>query len=99
VWVDGVRAKRVTTSWVIVTFGEAEGSGVKSAHLRARCQEAFLHADIALDIEDQVKQAQEALKMEGFHPGPVDGVVGRRTREALRAYRTREGLPPSGRLG
>jgi peptidoglycan hydrolase-like protein with peptidoglycan-binding domain len=37
--------------------------------------------------------------MEGFHPGPVDGVVGRRTREALRAYRTREGLPPSGRLG
>jgi rare lipoprotein A len=48
--------------------------------------------------EDQVKQAQEALKTEGFHPGAVDGVVGRRTREALRAYQTREGLPPTGVL-
>jgi rare lipoprotein A len=48
--------------------------------------------------EDQVKQVQEALKMEGFHPGPVDGVVGRRTREALRAYQAREGLPQTGVL-
>jgi rare lipoprotein A len=47
---------------------------------------------------DQIKQAQEALKTEGFHPGAVDGVVGRRTREALRAYQTREGLPPTGVL-
>jgi rare lipoprotein A len=46
--------------------------------------------------EDQIKQAQEALKTEGFHPGAVDGVVGRRTQEALRAYQTREGLPPTG---
>jgi rare lipoprotein A len=48
--------------------------------------------------EDQIKQAQEALKTEGFPPGAVDGVVGRRTREALRAYQTREGLPPTGVL-
>jgi rare lipoprotein A len=48
--------------------------------------------------EDQVKQAQEALKTEGFHPGSIDGVVGRRTREALRAYQAREGLPPTGVL-
>jgi rare lipoprotein A len=48
--------------------------------------------------EDQIKQAQEALKMEGFHPGPVDGVVGRRTRQALRAYQAREGLPQTGGL-
>jgi rare lipoprotein A len=48
--------------------------------------------------EDQIKQAQEALKTEGFHPGAVDGVVGRRTREALRAYQTREGLPATGVL-
>jgi hypothetical protein len=38
------------TSWVIVILGEAEGSGVKSAHLRAPGREASLHADIALDI-------------------------------------------------
>jgi hypothetical protein len=45
-----------------------------------------------------IKQVQEALKTEGFHPGAVDGVVGRQTREALRAYQTREGLPPTGVL-
>ena len=48
--------------------------------------------------EDQVKQAQEALKTEGFHPGSIDGVVGRRTGEALRAFQRREGLPPTGVL-
>ena len=48
--------------------------------------------------EDQIKQAQEALKTEGLHSGAVDGVVGRRTREALRTYQTREGLPPTGVL-
>lgn len=47
---------------------------------------------------DQVKQAQEALKMEGLHPGPVDGVVGSRTGRALRAYQAREGLPQTGVL-
>jgi rare lipoprotein A len=49
-------------------------------------------------IEDQIKQVQEALKVEGFHPGPVDGVVGPRTRQALRAYQAREGLPQTGGL-
>jgi rare lipoprotein A len=48
--------------------------------------------------EDQIKQAQEALKVEGFHPGPVDGVVGPRTRRALRAYQAREGLAQTGGL-
>jgi rare lipoprotein A len=55
-------------------------------------------AQVPALTEDQVKQAQEALKVEGFHPGSIDGVVGRRTREALRAYQTREGLPPTGVL-
>jgi peptidoglycan hydrolase-like protein with peptidoglycan-binding domain len=48
--------------------------------------------------EDQIKQAQEALKMEGLHPGPIDGVVGPRTRQALRAYQARAGLPQTGVL-
>src|SRR5919109_910268 len=47
---------------------------------------------------DLIKQAQEALKMEGLHPGPVDGVVGPRTRQALRAYQARAGLPQTGVL-
>jgi rare lipoprotein A len=55
-------------------------------------------AQVPTLTEDQVKQAQEALKVEGFHPGSIDGMVGRRTREALRAYQAQEGLPPTGVL-
>ena len=55
-------------------------------------------AQVPALTEDQIKQAQEALKMEGLHPGPVDGVVGRRTRQAIRAYQAREGLPQTGVL-
>jgi hypothetical protein len=29
---------------------------------------------------DQIKQAQEALKLEGFSPGSIDGRLGPRTR-------------------
>jgi rare lipoprotein A len=47
---------------------------------------------------DQIKQAQEALKLEGLHPGAIDGVVGPRTRQALLAYQAREGLPQTGVL-
>jgi rare lipoprotein A len=47
---------------------------------------------------DEIKQAQESLKTEGFHPGSIDGRLGPRTRRAIRAYQAREGLPQTGVL-
>jgi rare lipoprotein A len=47
---------------------------------------------------DEIKQAQEGLKTEGFHPGSIDGRLGPRTRQAVRAYQAREGLPQTGVL-
>ena len=47
---------------------------------------------------DEIKQAQESLKTEGFHPGSIDGRLGPRTRRAIRAYQARAGLPPTGVL-
>lgn len=46
----------------------------------------------------QVREAQEALKAEGHDPGPIDGVMGPRTKEALRSYQKQEQLPETGRL-
>jgi peptidoglycan hydrolase-like protein with peptidoglycan-binding domain len=35
---------------------------------------------------DLVTDAQRLLRLRGFDPGPLDGAVGVRTREAIRAY-------------
>jgi peptidoglycan hydrolase-like protein with peptidoglycan-binding domain len=45
---------------------------------------------------ERVRRAQERLAAAGFDPGPVDGVVGARTRAALRAFQEARGLDPTG---
>ena len=46
----------------------------------------------------QVRRVQEALKSEGHDPGPIDGVMGPRTQQALRQYQRQENLKETGRL-
>ena len=45
-----------------------------------------------------VKRVQEALKTQGHDPGPIDGVMGPQTQEALRAYQRSQNLTETGRL-
>lgn len=45
-----------------------------------------------------VRAAQLYLTFKGYHPGPVDGFLGSRTRSALIEFQTREGLPQSGEV-
>jgi peptidoglycan hydrolase-like protein with peptidoglycan-binding domain len=40
-----------------------------------------------------VRTAQVALLFLGFSPGKIDGVIGQRTREAIRNFRISGGLP------
>lgn len=40
-----------------------------------------------------VQKAQEQLKRAGFDPGPIDGILGQKTEEALRQYQAKHGLP------
>lgn len=42
--------------------------------------------------QQDVRQAQEALKNQGHDPGPVDGIMGSQTRQALRAFQSKNGL-------
>ncbi len=44
----------------------------------------------------EVEELQARLLAQGFDPGPPDGVVGGRTREALRAYQRNAGMPADG---
>jgi hypothetical protein len=52
----------------------------------------------AASTDWRVGQAQERLKAAGFDPGYIDGVLGARTREALRRYQASQGLPVTGQL-
>jgi peptidoglycan hydrolase-like protein with peptidoglycan-binding domain len=50
------------------------------------------------DKADQVRMAQQALQEKGYNPGPIDGVMGSKTRAALKEFQRKEGLEANGRL-
>lgn len=46
-----------------------------------------------------VRDIQAALQLAGFNPGPVDGVRGRQTIAAIKAFQAKNGLSPDGIVG
>jgi hypothetical protein len=53
--------------------------------------------NIAIDVmPSKIPQVQCSLKRQGLYPGPIDGIVGLRTQEALRTFQARHNLEPSG---
>ncbi len=48
--------------------------------------------------DSHVRDVQQTLKQQGFNPGPVDGVMGPRTEQALRTFQQAHGLQASGSL-
>jgi peptidoglycan hydrolase-like protein with peptidoglycan-binding domain len=50
-----------------------------------------------LDSE-QVRQLQQALQEQGVDPGPIDGIVGQETRDAIREFQQEEGIAATGQL-
>lgn len=49
--------------------------------------------------KDRVKAVQTALKNAGFDPGPVDGKMGEKTKQAVMAFQKSRGLTPDGVVG
>jgi peptidoglycan hydrolase-like protein with peptidoglycan-binding domain len=50
-----------------------------------------------LDAAD-IRSVQQALHDKGFDPGPIDGIVGAKTQEAVRNFQDRYGIAASGGL-
>jgi N-acetyl-anhydromuramyl-L-alanine amidase AmpD len=58
------------------------------------------------DSYEQLQQAlrkfnqrlQQELKNQGYNTGPIDGIVGPRTRAALKAFQVKHGLDGTGKL-
>ena len=51
-----------------------------------------------LAVPESVRFAQADLKRHGFDPGPADGVLGPRTRNAIAAFQNANRLPVTGTL-
>jgi peptidoglycan hydrolase-like protein with peptidoglycan-binding domain len=47
---------------------------------------------------DGVRQVQQALQKKGFDPGPLDGVRGPQTKEAVRKFQDFYGIKASGEI-
>ena len=57
----------------------------------------FTQTALAANSED-VKKVQQSLSDKGYYAGPVDGVLGSRTRAGIRQYQASEKLTVTGRL-
>lgn len=45
-----------------------------------------------------VRSVQQALTARGYQPGPADGLMGQRTRQAIEAFQADQGLPVNGQV-
>jgi hypothetical protein len=45
-----------------------------------------------------IKEVQQALKDKGYDPGPIDGVMGAKTKEALKSFQSASNLSATGTL-
>ena len=58
------------------------------------CRLAFARGQESAGVQD----IQAKLRERGFDPGPVDGLLGRRTCDAVKAYQKAAGMPVNGLL-
>ena len=45
-----------------------------------------------------IRMAQLTLKDSGFDPGPIDGILGPKTREAIKGFQIKNDLEPTGEI-
>jgi hypothetical protein len=55
-------------------------------------------AELYLAFNETVLQAQRKLKELGYNPGPIDGLMGSKTKAAIRIFQSDYNLPKSGTL-
>jgi peptidoglycan hydrolase-like protein with peptidoglycan-binding domain len=74
-------------------------SHTQAAHTQAgRTQTAAATQPVLHISKDTVREVQGKLKAQGFDPGPEDGIMGPKTRQALADYQVKKGLPRTAEL-
>ena len=74
------------------------GSGMEQDQQRPRAPGRSRTSMNGQWSREDVRSVQEALKGKGHNPGPIDGVIGPRTQQALRAFQRAQNIQTSGQL-
>lgn len=80
---------------------EIEAAGNTAAFCEPGAQLAGIYLHVSDDVtfdRDDIRGAQDRLNKLGYAAGGVDGLMGERTRTALRAFQRDAGLPATGAL-
>jgi peptidoglycan hydrolase-like protein with peptidoglycan-binding domain len=83
--------------------GQALGAGEMKEHkygaASGQQEEVSGQQVSASDLSsEQIRELQEALKDKGADPGPVDGIVGPKTKQAIRDFQEEQGIASTGQL-
>jgi len=74
-----------------------------AAATNALAQDQRAAADVKMDAvptlnSEGVRKVQQALQKKGLNPGPIDGVYGPLTKEAVRSFQDRYGIKATGEV-
>ena len=80
-----------------VALGECRKANQSCRIEVSRCTKFATTSTVELDRAAR-RRIQAALDVQGFNPGPADGIFGRRTRAALQAWQAAKGYTATGNL-
>ena len=88
---------------VIITIAAASLLGAATLPAASQVKQSKdirnLNMDAVPDLgRGIIRKVQAVLEAKGFDPGPIDGVVGPRTRAAVRKYQEHFGIKASGEI-
>jgi pentapeptide MXKDX repeat protein len=91
-----------TMAFAQSTSDPGKSGGMKSDTMKSDTMKSDMSKDRGMRAgrggdRGQTKAIQQALKDKGHDPGAVDGVMGPKTRSALRDFQKKEGIKDTGR--
>jgi len=95
--VPGVRAVKNDLTYKDEARAVARDSGRSDRYARTSADHGSARHAAAVNGGEDVRMVQQALKQQGYDPGPIDGVIGPQTTTALRSYQKAEGMQVTGR--
>jgi Putative peptidoglycan binding domain len=92
----------VSLSVLVATSAAGQvANPLQYAQLKIRSADSVANVNMsavpAID-RNKVRQVQNALKAKGFDPGPLNGVVGTKTKEAVQNFQDRFGIKATGTI-